>query len=487
MSRKILGLDIRSASASAVLIETGLKKNVLDGFIHAPFSDKGDYHERLSGALESISREFDLKDCACVLSMPSNRFFYRNLAVPFNETKKIQQMLPYELESVIPFPVENLLIDFQKLPLTGPEGETRIIAAGIETARLGSFIDVVETSGITPNILVPGGYPMATWIAQKAQPDETLLLVDYDGEDCTLYLILSGKIAFIRSFPLPSPDANDSGKLWRQIRRSIAGFESLSEVKATPDNILLNGFKEETFPGKLEADVSIPVRILDVMPPVGTEGVEARYKYLPRSCFNAALASSLIMMEGLKGMNFRKGPLAAKTRLSEYRDGLRRTGILLGVVMMLWLIFMLTVNHTAQNKVELLDEQIATVFKQTFPDKKPIRNAALDQMKSEIKVVKRTAFASGDTGAQLRTVDILKKISQGIPKETDVHFSKLVSGEDGIHITGTAASFNTVDDIKTRLEKIDGFISVKIPSDMDRDGDRVRFKLKIQTSIEETS
>jgi general secretion pathway protein L len=487
MSRKILGLDIRSTSATAVLIETGLKKSTLAGFTHAPFAGNGEYHERLSGALGTISRALDLKDCTCVLSVPSNRFFYRNLAVPFNETKKIQQMLPYELESTIPFPVEDLLIDFKKLPLAGLEGETRIIAAGIEITWLESFIGTVESCGISPNILTPGGYPMATWISQKAQPHESLLLVDFDGADCTLYLILSGKIAFIRSFPIQPTEAKDAGKLWGQIRRSVAGFESLHEIKATPDGIILNGFDEKSFPEKLESNASIPVRLLDVLPPAGTEGAEGRHNLLPRECFNAAFASSLVMLEGFKGMNFRKGPLAAKTRLTEYRDGLKKTVILAGVVLLLWFVYMLTEIHMTQKNVDRLDEQITAVFKTTFPEKKRIVDP-IQQMKSEIESAKKAAFASGDTGAQLRSVDMLKMISQSIPGGTDVHFSKLTSNEDGVTITGTTASFNMVEDIKTRLEKTDGFISVGIASaDMDRDGNRVRFKLKIQTSLEGTS
>lgn len=488
MSRKILGLDIRSTSATAMLIETGLKKSTFAGFIHAPFSGNGEYHEQLSVALNTISRELDLKDCVCVLSVPSNRFFYRNLAVPFSESKKIQQILPYELESTIPFPIEDLLIDFKKLPLPGVEGETRIIAAGIEISWLQSFIGTVENCGITPDILTPGGYPMATWISQTAQPNESLILVDFDGADCSLYLILSGKIAFIRSFPLQPAEASDTGKLWGQIRRSIAGFESLHEVKATADGIILNGFDEEIFPGKLEIDASVPVRILDVIPPVGTEGAEGRYNFLPRACFNAALASSLLMLQGYKGMNFRKGPLAAKSRLAEYRDGIKKTAILAGVAMLLWFVYMLTEIHMKQKQVDLLDEQITAVFKQTFPEKKPITHAVLNQMKSEIAVVKKSALVSGDTGAHLRAVDMLKEISRGIPAQTKVQFSKLVSGEDGVLITGTTDTYNKVEDIKTRLEKIDGFNSVKITSaDMDRDGNRVRFKLKIQTSLEETS
>ena len=181
MSRKVLGIDIRSASATAVLIETSLKKSAVIGFIHAPFPEVGEYHERLASAFETISREMDLKEYTCAVSVPSNRFFYRNATVPFSETKKIQQMLPYELESTIPLPVDEFLIEFKKLPIPGPDGDTRIIAAGIEVAWLKSVLTTIETSGITPNTLSPGGYFIVSWICGKDRSHENLLFVDFDG------------------------------------------------------------------------------------------------------------------------------------------------------------------------------------------------------------------------------------------------------------------------------------------------------------------
>jgi len=164
---------------------------------------------------------------------------------------------------------------------------------------------------------------------------------------------------------------------------------------------------------------------------------------------------------------------------------LKKTGILAGAVMLLWFVFMLTEIQMTQKKVDQLDEQITAVFKLTFPEKQRIVNP-VHQMKTEIEAAKKAAFASGDTGAQPRSVDMLKEISRSIPPETGVHFSKLTSNEDGVTITGTTGSYSSADDIKTRLEKVEGFNSVTLRSS-DKDGDKVRFTLRIQANQEESS
>jgi len=486
MSRKILGLDLRSSSATAVLLETGFKKSVLSGFGHAPFPSEGTYHERLAETLAAISREMDLKDCVCAMSVPSDRFFYRNVSVPFSESKKIQQMLPYELESAIPFPVEDLLIEFNKTPLPGTEGETRIIAAGIETERLRNIIESVESCGITPNMIFPVGYSMAAWIGARAFPEETTLFIDFDGENCSLYLLLTGEISLIRSFPLPPGQAKSAIHLWGHIQRSVAGFESLFETSVTPAAMIVNGFEDQRFPKQLETVSSIPVDTLQVQVPDGFEppgGAPDAFSPLPS--FNGAFSCALFLFEGWKGMNFRKGPLAARNQLAEYRDRLIRTAVIAGIVLLLWLAGGVIGNFMTQRKVDRIDAQILTIFNDTFPDIHTIVDP-VHQMRTQIETLRKAAYGSTDTAPQVRSIDLLRSISRSIPSNLDVIFTKLRFSEDGIYIDGTTASFNQVEELKTKIEGIEDVVSVD-PQTTARDGNRIRFKLKIETSRKETS
>lgn len=484
MSRKILGLDIRSTSATAVLMESSIKKCAIIGFGHAPFPEEGTYHERLAEALSTISADMDLEDCTCVMSVPSDRFFYRNVSVPFSENKKIQQMLPYELESVIPFPVENLLIDFDKIPSRGPDGNTRIIAAGIETDRLKNIIEVVESCGITPNVIHPVGYSTASWLCVRAVPEETILFIDFDGKNCSLYLLLEGMISLIRSFSLPANQVKSAIHLWGHIQRSIAGFESLIETKISPASIIINGFPDEKFSKQLETVSSVSVDMLQVTFPDNCDspggGPES---FSPRACFNGALSCALFLHEGSNGMNFRKGPLAARNRLSEYRDRIVRTAIIAGIVVLLWLLGSVTDIVLTQRKVNRIDSRISSIFKETCPD---IHNIVepVHQMRTEIEKAKQLAYGSTDSASQVKAIDLLKGISR-IPANLDVIFSKLQLKDDGGYIIdGTTADVNQVDEIKTRAQNIEGVVSVVIKK-QEKDGNRIRFILNIETSREE--
>ena len=75
---------------------------------------------------------------------------------------------------------------------------------------------------------------------------------------------------------------------------------------------------------------------------------------------------------------------------------------------------------------------------------------------------------------------MLHQISVLIPQKADVLLNRLVIGSDSLTLAGETVDFNTVEDIKRRLENSDIFKQVDITnSDRDKSGQKVRFRLKI--------
>jgi general secretion pathway protein L len=112
MSRKVLGIDIRNRSLSAVLLNSSLREYRVDDYLHLPFSDPADPDKGLEAALETLKEKMDLTGSDYVVSIPAGLFTFRNLQVPFNNSKKIRMMLPFELEPTLPYAVEDLVVDF---------------------------------------------------------------------------------------------------------------------------------------------------------------------------------------------------------------------------------------------------------------------------------------------------------------------------------------------------------------------------------------
>jgi Tfp pilus assembly protein PilN len=136
-------------------------------------------------------------------------------------------------------------------------------------------------------------------------------------------------------------------------------------------------------------------------------------------------------------------------------------------------------NRNLQRQIAETDRQITSVFKQTFPEVTRIVDPVA-QMRAGIDRIKNQNVLAGETGVDIRNIDILKDISQLIPANTDIVITRFVRGDNSVQIAGLTDTFNEVDDIKMQLEKSALFSQITISSaNMDKSSNRVRFRIRI--------
>jgi Tfp pilus assembly protein PilN len=120
------------------------------------------------------------------------------------------------------------------------------------------------------------------------------------------------------------------------------------------------------------------------------------------------------------------------------------------------------------------------VFSRTFPDVKRIVDP-LQQMRVKVNEVKTSAISVPGTDSNNKVLDLLKDMSDRIPKSLDVKMSRMVIDQETVRVSGKTDTFNTVDSIKTGLETSRYFSGVTISSaNLDRTGKRVQFEIKLQ-------
>ena len=94
--------------------------------------------------------------------------------------------------------------------------------------------------------------------------------------------------------------------------------------------------------------------------------------------------------------------------------------------------------------------------------------------------MKKSGSGSEQGGVRVRSIDVLLQISQSIPDNLDVLLNRMTVGADEVTISGETTDFNSVNDMKSRLEKNGFFKQITIASaNMDKSGQKVLFKLKI--------
>jgi type II secretory pathway component PulL len=490
MSRKVVALDIRENAISAISITSGFKSTSIDAHGYALLDDSA---EGIRNAMEAIVEEINMDGSICVASVPASQTSFRNIVVPFNNPKKIRQILPFELESTLAVSTENLSIDFIPVKLSENSNNTDIIVACVENSQIEMYLKTLSDFSINPEIVTVGGYPTAFLLSQLDDFPDNGLVLDVGKNNSTLFLIIAKQIALIRSIPLSFsgssilPDSSESSglveveRLCKGIQQTLFSVDEIFNLDFQPDAMLItgNGLDDKPLESHLSQVLGIPVKRSDLVTASGLSIKNGSKKSWNPSEMDNALALAQMELIGIDAFNFCKASFAEKNFWSEYGRRVIQTAALAGLVLMLAFFNVLFESYTLQKKVVQLDQQIADVFKQTFPDIKRIVDP-LHQMRVKMKEMESSALFPTDFDNKLRTIDLLNRISRLIPETTDVELTRIVIGPENFVLSGNTDNFNTVDDIKSRLDTAGVFKKVTISSaNIDRSNNRVRFKVKV--------
>ena len=481
MSRKVLGIDIRKESVSAVLVKTSLRENRIDTHAFIPIPDSEQDPDNIKAALEALAGQIDPGGCDCVVSISADHFSYRLLKVPFKEAKKIRMVLPFELEPMVPFAVDDLVIDYIDLEADRLSDQTDLIAVAVPQSELNWYIESLAAIKIDPEMITISGLPSALFLARLTDPGKDQLFLEINRTISTLFIVSNGRIKLLRSIPTPVSEDDRAGSLGAFVRRTLAAYGELSSSDFQPTDVVMtgSGLNGASFDRDVAGILNLPAHRLNVCDhlkiPIDDEDVNPWDPAL----MDSALSLAMVEIEGISGLNFHKGQFALKKIFAKHKKNWIKTGIFAAAVLFLLLFNFIMDSYTLNKQLNHYDQQISNIFKATFPKQKVVE--PYQQMQINLKEAKKNAVVQSGKGPQLRSIDILNAISRSIPATITVDVTRMVISPETVLISGNTDTFNSVQDIKSNLEQIDFFKRVTISStNKDRSGKEIRFQLKVE-------
>lgn len=250
MANRFLTLNV--GASQAVLAEyaiDGKRDLTLVGYGMAPLppvdaDSPGSMEAALTPALHQIMRENGIKPGPVVISLGGQSVFPRFARVPaVGDESKILEVVRYEVEQNVPFPMDEIVWGHQFLGDT-PEGDraTIIVAAKLEMVR--GVTNAVRAAGLATKIVDVA--PMAVCNALRlAMPDLEGCNVVLDiGSKTTSLIIVENEKIYIRSIPVAG------GTITRELAQTFGctteeaeqlklerGYVSLGGVTEDPDEV----------------------------------------------------------------------------------------------------------------------------------------------------------------------------------------------------------------------------------------------------------
>ena len=204
---KIVTLNI--GASRAVLAEYALKgKNGLTLTAYGAadltgldWEAEGSVEAVLAPALREVSKSVGIKPGPLYLALNGQMVFPRFSKFPTVPADKLDELVRYEVEQEVPFPIDEIVFDHQFLGSTA-EGDTAAMIVAAKLDQVTKVTDAVTSVGFNPVVVDAG--PMAVLNALKRSyaglPGGTVVL-DIGAKTTSLILMENEKI-YLRSIPV---------------------------------------------------------------------------------------------------------------------------------------------------------------------------------------------------------------------------------------------------------------------------------------------
>ncbi len=243
---KILTLNI--GASKAVLAEYALsgKRNLTltaygSGELSAiDANDPGSIAAALPSVLHQIMREKGIRPAPLVVSLGGQMVFPRFAKFPpLGDEEKLEQLVRYEIEQNVPFPIDEIVSDHQFIGTTA-EGDkaAMIVAAKLESVR--AVTDAVRAAGLKPSKVDVS--PIAICNALKfTQPGLTGCSVVLDiGSKTTNLIILEDEKIYNRSIPVAG------NTITKELAQTFGcSFDEAEQLKIERGYVAMGGVTED--------------------------------------------------------------------------------------------------------------------------------------------------------------------------------------------------------------------------------------------------
>ena len=202
---RILALDIGASSVK--LAEFGLLKNDQLELRRYGVAQLGldPHHEEdrfryIVSAIKELLAEQGVKPGPVNLTVSGQSVFSRFVKLPPVDSDKVFQIVQYEAQQNVPFPIEEVVWDYQLVGSS--DGEIDVMLVAIKEEILLEITNAVEEAGLQPELVDVG--PLALYNAVRhnyADLEGCTLLIDIGARSTNLIFIEDKKL-FTRSVPV---------------------------------------------------------------------------------------------------------------------------------------------------------------------------------------------------------------------------------------------------------------------------------------------
>ena len=202
------GLDISGTSLKIMYLGKSGKQHSVKAYAEVPLpkslimddavADTKTFDFLLKQALQKP--QFGKLDTNYVVaSLPESKSFVRVIQIPKMSEAEAENAVPYEAESFIPMPLDQVYLDWQKVGET--EGKMDVLMVASPKEFVDKYLQMFDAAGLK-TVALEVESQSCHRVAVPKGSDETVLLVDLDAFRSSLIMVEAGHLQFTSTIPI---------------------------------------------------------------------------------------------------------------------------------------------------------------------------------------------------------------------------------------------------------------------------------------------
>ncbi|MCX5922788.1 MAG: pilus assembly protein PilM [Candidatus Dependentiae bacterium] len=244
---RIVGFDVGKTHISATQIYMTGKKTIIEKYLETPL-DQGsasNYAERVSNALKTIMLQLDTCDRVHT-AISSSVVIFKELRLPFLNYEKIKMVLNYEVELLLPFPIQDACVDFIITKQYPDLGSSEVLVAAVQNNFIAEHLQLFTDAGISPDVVTVDLFALYGFYKKLpvyAATTSDVTFIDLGMQTTRIAYVQDGKLRFIRTINkgLGQSDTLESKLFWQEIQLTLQSFKAQAQNNTANTRIMLLG------------------------------------------------------------------------------------------------------------------------------------------------------------------------------------------------------------------------------------------------------
>ncbi|MHC4644464.1 MAG: GspL/Epsl periplasmic domain-containing protein [Planctomycetota bacterium] len=465
MVRRCIGIDIGPSHVRAAQIACTGEKFLVEKVFSTQTRRTTDSRPDI---LRSLTERhgFDRR-AEVAVSMPAEDVFFRTFQTDAAGSEQVPAEHLSELERDFPIPPDqNVTRVCSQAKLS--EHKHCVLLAAVSRASLRERLDLLAAARMRPNCLEPAVFAIHSVVAVNHPEIRSgpAIIAGISASRLMLAVTKDGAVLIVRNIPLAAESDDDVRLVNCEIADLLAAEAAITwqrifggdidpntTVYLVTEGGSLNGLQTDVGE-RLQCRVTLLEQRAKVKSPARQNGDGP-------SCIAEGLALSALGAGESIRVNFLEAENLETVPKLNLKKEFVTCAVLAAVIAVVSLVGLFTRLARLEARYAQTKSQIKETFRSALPEETNIVNplAQLDQKLQSLRA--NPALFGYICGAGDGPLEILNTVTNTVPAQANINIGNLWITAESVRLTGTAPSFDSISNWRSRLQKIPGFSTVE--------------------------